>query len=270
MRQFQYPIISMAHPCIRYKVCRVAINDASTVLGMCKCVLVGTLLQCADAVLPMQEACDHHISVKEVKNVIIGLFSFLRQQRSFLFFFKCCQQWGFLQFANQCEKLPVVEMHSAKGPVGHQFTNHLISTCNAVFNQYSLFFQYVLLRVLEFGKKKIIQCIVACTRRGFFPLACAGDLTKQAICCGGDSRSCEGRELFTQLDAPFLPTTGSAVGSAGGVGPLRCSFRNGQKDPNVPIGVTQSPRCSSCPCLVPWECLENIGETAEKKNNRKL
>lgn len=112
----------------------------STVLGMCKYVLVGTLLHCADAVLPMQEACDHHISAKAVKNVFIGLFSFLRQQRSFLIIFKCYQQWGFLQFANQCKELPLAEMHSAKGPVKHQFTDHLISTCNAIFNQYSLFF----------------------------------------------------------------------------------------------------------------------------------
>lgn len=64
----------------------------NTVVSICMYVLRDMILRCAGAVLSMHEACYHQVSYKEVKNVFIGLFSFLRQQKSSLIIFKCWQQ----------------------------------------------------------------------------------------------------------------------------------------------------------------------------------
>lgn len=60
MRQFKYPALSIAHPCIHYEVHRAAINDARLISQcrawcICVCVLVDPLFHCANIVLSMQE-----------------------------------------------------------------------------------------------------------------------------------------------------------------------------------------------------------------------
>lgn len=112
--------------------------------------------------------------LKEAKNVSF-LTSFLstHKKRSYLIIFKCWQQWGFLQLANQCKKLPLAEMYSAKGRVEHHFINHLISMRNVILNQYSGVFSYTLVVWLE-----LCKTIDVCARTCVLLLLCEAPRTE--------------------------------------------------------------------------------------------
>lgn len=230
----------------------------SAVVGICMCVLIDMILHHAGTVLSMQEACYHQVSYKEVKNVFICLFSFLRQQKSCLIIFECWQQWVFLQFANLCKKLPMVEMCSAKGPVKHQFTNQLISMCNAIFNQYSFFFslQYMLQWILRVLKEKY-RYIVECAGGGFFFSFCEVPKTSKPFVVERAQITVKaGRFPDSSVHCLFLLEDQQRVLQCSG--PFRWSLRNGLKCPKSSAG-------SSCPfllCLVSWEWVENISVTA--------
>lgn len=158
-------------------------------------------------------------------------------------------------------------MCSAKGPVKHRFFNHLISTCNIIFNQYSVgFFSYVLVCWLELCKKK--WCTVACARTGFLFLLYEVPRTGRSFFVERPLLTVKARNFSRCFDPALLSAPVSAVCSAGRAVPSGCSVGPGQRLPNVQAGVLLPSRAPAVPAS-PACCHGNGWKTLLRPQGKK-